>query len=77
MSSRLLQRTGERLSESGGKHKVEKIVHVLGENGSECFGEHADALEDGILRRRVLLSGNEKREGVSERGERFKDRQIG
>jgi len=37
-------------------------MHVLGENWTESFGEHSDALEDGILGRSVLLSVKSRRD---------------
>lgn len=41
-------------------------MHVLGENWTEGFGEHADALEDRILRRSFLLSAKSRRDETKE-----------
>jgi hypothetical protein len=43
-------------AEAVGEHEVEQLVHVFREGLTDRLGEHADALEDGLLRRCALLS---------------------
>lgn len=45
----------ERLAESRGKHEIEEVVHVLGEDDAEGLGQHTNALVDRILGWRVLF----------------------
>jgi hypothetical protein len=40
-----------------GEHKIEELVHMFGESLADGGSQHADAVEDGILRWRILSTG--------------------
>ena len=60
----------ERLAEPVCEHEVEEVVHVLGQSLTDGASEHADAVEDSTLSRRVLAPARELSDNLSPSGAR-------